>query len=96
MVSPSSSPTDAPSVQPSAPTDAPSSSPTAAAPSVESPLQELLVTDSEMTLAGIILPLSINSEMALEQIAGDTIAYTVKKILGRNQIQSLVVEVSYI
>lgn len=49
-----------------------------------------------MTLDGVLLPFSAATEKAFEQIAADTISYTIENILGADQIQSLNVQVSYI
>lgn len=67
-----------------------------ASPTIELPLQELRVTDIQMKLGGVLLPLSISSEKAFEKIAADTIAYAVVKTLGSEQIQTLEVEVVYL
>ena len=60
------------------------------------PRQQLLVSDVNMTIGGILLPLSGEAQKSLELITSDNVARSVIQVLGRDNVENLVVDVSLI
>jgi hypothetical protein len=92
---PSRAPSSSPSISPS---DIPSSVPTEEPFNEASglPRQQLLVSDVNMTIGGILLPLSGEAQESLELIISDNVARSVIQVLGRDNVENLEVDVSLI
>lgn len=89
-------PTESPSMTPE-PTVHPSEQPSVVPSTTEPPRIEptrfpvvtLRATNVELTIGGVVLPLSDASRNEMERIISDGIAFTIVKVLGSDQIENL-------